>query len=158
MNRESLVELVYERTELDANVIDDLTENQMRDILGLNNPEPDAPPRERKRRPIHARAVVPKLLSFEFAEYRGALVRMETFNNGDVVRVHCGDRVQWRGRTVSAGIVLHWLRTGETVARVPRKPKPFRAVVRVGGKVKHLGRFATEAERDAARFAFRLGV
>jgi len=75
-----------------------------------------------------------------------------------VVRVHCGERVQWRGRTVSASIVLHWLRSGEIVARVPREAKPFRAVVRVGGKVKHLGRFATEAERDTAVFSFRLGV
>jgi len=71
--------------------------------------------------------------------------------------VPVGSRLMWRGRVVSASIVLHWLRTGEVVARVPRADKkPFRAIVRDGAKTKHIGYFATEGERDAAILNYRL--
>lgn len=157
MNRKSLIELVYQRTDLDADVIDRLTNNELREILRMPPIDYDAPPPERKRRAIRPRAVPPKLTSFEFID-NGVLLRRETFNDDTVANVKCGARVQFEGRTVSASIVLHYLRTGERVARVPREAKPFRAVVRVGATVKHLGRFATEAEKDAAVFSFRLGV
>jgi hypothetical protein len=158
MNRESLIELVYQRTDLDADVIERLTNNELREVLRMPPIDYDAPPPERKRRAIRPRAVPPKLVSFEFIDGDGVLLRRENFNNDTVANVKCGKRVQFEGRTVSASIVLHYLRTGERVARVPREVKLFRAVVRVGGKVKHLGRFATEAERDTAVFSFRLGV
>ena len=97
-----------------------------------------------------------RLLHIDYLERQGNLVRVEHWSNGSRTEVRetmvKTGRVRWRGRTVSQSIVLHYLRTGEIVERVP-KPiglKPYRAVVRVGDKVKHLGYFATKEERDAA--------
>lgn len=97
-----------------------------------------------------------KLIYSDYIERQGNLVRVEQWSNGSRTEVResvvVTERVRWRGRTVSQSIVLHYLRTGEVVERVP-KPiglKPYRAVVRIGDKVKHLGYFSTEEERDAA--------
>jgi hypothetical protein len=69
----------------------------------------------------------------------------------------CGDRVNFEGRVKSSNIVKHYLLTGEWVKRVP-KPKRYRAAVRVGRLVLHLGYFASPEERDAAIFAYKLGI
>lgn len=72
----------------------------------------------------------------------------------------CGDRVRFGGRIYSAAVVSHYLQTGEIVERVPRaKVAPrFKAQVRDGARVRHLGYYASEEERDAAVFAYRLGI
>lgn len=69
----------------------------------------------------------------------------------------CGDRVTFDGRVLSSRAVLHYLTTGEWPSRTAKLER-FRAVVRCGKKTKHLGYFATREERDAAVFAWRLGV
>lgn len=156
MNRESLEELAFERTTLEADVIYALSYEQLRELLNMPPAKPvDAP---RKQRAIKPKIMALKVDRVDFVESKsGRLVRKETFTDGSIGYVRCGERVQWEGRTVSASIVLHWLRTGERVRRVPRTVKPFRAVVREGDKVKHLGRFATREERDAAVLSYRLG-
>lgn len=72
----------------------------------------------------------------------------------------CGDRVRFNGRTYRAAVVAHYLTTGEMLHRAPRPAKPprYKAQVRVGARVLHLGYFASVAERDAAVFAYRLGI
>lgn len=160
MNREALLELAYQRTELDGDVLDLLTDDQLGELLGSNSNKPEesvdlVKPLDQTPKP---KLQTLNRISFEYVESKsGKLVRRENYSNGSVVYVRCGERVQFNGRTVSASIVLHWVRTGELVARAPRPVKAFRAVVREGAKVKHLGRFATREERDAAVFAFRLG-
>lgn len=69
----------------------------------------------------------------------------------------CGSRVFYDGRTMSSSIVRYFLQTGEWVRRVP-KPRKYRAVVRDGKKTVHLGYFSTIEERNAAVFAYRIGV
>jgi hypothetical protein len=47
----------------------------------------------------------------------------------------------------------------ETVSQaLKRRGKPYRARVRDGARLIHLGYFATVEERDAAMFAYRLGI
>ena len=72
----------------------------------------------------------------------------------------CGGRVRFGGRIYSAAVVSHYLQTGEIVDRVPRAKtaQRFKAQVREGARVRHLGYFASEEERDAAVFAYKLGI
>jgi hypothetical protein len=100
------------------------------------------------------------------------LVRVERWNvpvpnetlTGEVLALReyvkpCGARVMWEGRLISASILRHFIETGEWVTRAPKgERKPFRAQVRQGEKLVHLGYFATREERDATIFAFKLGV
>ncbi len=71
--------------------------------------------------------------------------------------VKVGDRVTYEGIGYSSRILAHYLSTGEWVKRVT-KPKRYKAQVRAGKRVIHLGYFDSIAERDAAVFAYRLGV
>ena len=63
---------------------------------------------------------------------------------------------------VSASIVLHWLRTGEKVDKVPtarsRQLKRYRARLRVNGDLISLGYYATPDERDAVVSLARMGI
>lgn len=157
MSREALIELAYKRTTLDGDVIDSLTDDQLRTLCGLRTAA-EAAAKPRKQRAKMIRLPRPKVERVDYVESRsGNLVRREKYSDQSVAYVRCGERVQFEGRTVSASIVLHWVRTGERVTRAPRAVKSFRAVVREGAKVKHLGRFATREERDAALLAYRLG-
>ena len=71
-----------------------------------------------------------------------------------------GEQVRFGGRVYRSSRLAHLLMTGELPPRITNKPKipRYRAQVRVGDKVKHLGYFDTEAERDEAVFKFRLGL
>jgi len=94
--------------------------------------------------------------SYKFVEHNGQLMR-ENVRTGK--RYPCGKQVSWQGRTTRASIVLHWVRTGEHVARVPRSNLNFhRALVRVNGKLIHLGYFATVEDKMAAIFLHRIGL
>lgn len=150
MNHDQLVELVYKLPHLshiDFDVIESLSSTRLRNLLKPVEPAP------RKA----------ELISSTFIEVDGKLKRCEiwkTFKAGASSEVEhvipCGSQVTWNGQVVRASIVLHWVRTGETVKRAPKVAKPFRAVVRVGATVKHLGYFLTEAERDGAIFMHKL--
>lgn len=74
--------------------------------------------------------------------------------------VPCGDRVQFAGKTYSKRIVEHYLKTGELLHRAPRTTKgiQYRARVRTPNGLVHLGYFASQDERNAAVFSYRLGI
>ncbi len=156
MNREELEDAVYEMTGQDMDLIESLTDAELREILR---------PRESvKQKPRVKKAAIVKPVetcSIEYVEHEGALHKIERYTFRPSVRVACGDRVQFEGRTVSASIVLHWLRTGEIVKRVPRVRK-IKAAIRHNGRVIHLGRFETreavQAAKDAAKFRLSLGL
>lgn len=101
-----------------------------------------------------------RLIHSDYIERQGKLMRVEHWSNGsrtEAREVECASRVRWRGRVVSASIVLHHLRTGELVDRVPKPTglKPYRAVVRVGERTQHLGYYASQSERDQAVADFK---
>lgn len=156
MNREEMEDAVYEMTGQDMDLIESLTDAELLEILR---------PREAaKQKPQVKNVAIVKPVetcSTEYVEHEGALHKIERYTFRPSIRVACGDRVQFEGRTVSASIVLHWLRTGEMVKRVPRVKK-IKAAIRVGGRVVHLGRFdsreAVEAAKDAAKFRISLGL
>ena len=161
MNRESLIELAFQQTELDGDVIDGLTDTQLMELLGLQPAEPvesSKPAKPRKRRARKQYVKAPKIERVEFVIGKGgALVRKMTLSDESITYVRCGERVTFQGKQVSASKVLHWLKTGDWVDRAPRTAKPFRAVVREGRTVKHIGRYATEEERNSALVNYQLG-
>ena len=166
----------------DASQLEQLTDEQLREILGdaappaVVAPVEPAPRKERKKResrkPAPPVAVVPRTIGEAFALVDGRLMRRRVARVEVVQRdgerftrevehfATCGGRVRFGGRVYSAAVVLHYLQTGELVERVPRaKVAPrYRARVRDGARVVHLGYFATVEERDAAIFAYRLGI
>jgi hypothetical protein len=155
MTREDMIERVYAKTELDFDQIEALSDEQLRELLGLNAEpvKPKKPPR------IESPQIKPLMIGYDFTEHEGALYRLETWRTGDAeqqFRVRCANTVKFEGRSVSASIVLHWLRTGELVRRVPRERKTWQAAIRENGKVKHIGRFTTKEQRDAAVLMYRL--
>ena len=164
-----MIEAVYAKTDLDMDLIDAMTDEQLRDILELSrkpeNPEPvnnapaivqPVPPK-----PLKVIKKAPRIISTEYVEHEGALFVLRTFSDGSEALVRTGERVRFNGRVVSASIVLHWVRTGEIVPRAPRVKKT-RAIVRAGERVIHLGYFATpeaaEAAKRDAKFKLSLGL
>lgn len=139
-------------------------------------PVEPVPPKERKKRESRKAAapvaVIPRTIGEAFALVDGRLMRRRVARVEVVQRdgerftrevehfTPCGGRVRFGGRVYSAAVVAHYLQTGEIVERVPRaKVAPrFKAQVREGARVRHLGYFATVEERDAAIFAYRLGI
>ena len=166
----------------DASQLEQLTDEQLREILGdaappvVVAPVEPAPRKERKKResrkPAPPVAVVPRTIGEAFALVDGRLMRRRVARVEVVQRdgerftrevehfAPCGGRVRFGGRVYSAAVVLHYLKTGELVHRAPRAAKPprYKAQVRDGARVVHLGYFATVEERDAAVFAYRLGI
>lgn len=154
-------------------------EEQRREWQSLAQDEP-APPVERepvkrephKPKPAPPVVITPRTISEAFALVDGQLMR-RTVARVEVVQrdnvrfsreveqlTPCGDRVRFGGRTYRAAVIAHYLKTGELVHRAPRAAKPprYRARVRTPGGLVHLGYFASVAERDAAIFAYRLGI
>lgn len=139
-------------------------------------PVEPAPRKERKKRESRKAAppvaVIPRTIGEAFALVDGRLMRRRVArvevvqrNNERFTRevehfTLCGGRVRFGGRVYSAAVVAHYLQTGEIVERVPRaKVAPrYRARVRTPEGLLHLGYFATVEERDAAIFAYRLGI
>ena len=157
LTREQLEDLACDKTGLDIPDVEHMTDIQLEELAGMH--EPPATPAPRKQRtPAPAKPAPPVLLDTELIEHNGHLCRRLTYSHGPACIVRTGERVQFEGRTVSAALVLHYLRTGERVTRLPRAIKAHRAVIRHNGRVIHLGRFATETEAVAARDAARLRV
>ena len=166
MTREELEDLVWElpsirHSQIDFPEIQRMSDQQLKEMLaGTTNLT-----RESKRviRPFRQPRSPSRLLSVDYIERDGELMRSEIWMSGaathQVVKP-CGKRVYWRGRTISASILLHWIRTGELVQRVPKPVglKPYRAVVWIDGKAKHLGYFATQEARDEAVMLAKLGI
>jgi hypothetical protein len=172
MTRTELEDLVWELPSIKASGVDfdfieGMTDTELRDLLKPAKPEPvEIEKPEEPAKVARIRFPAPRCVAFEYVERDGRLKRLETWehqNAGgtwtDTIEVVCGGRVTFEGRVVSASLVLHWLRTGELVKRAPRaNAKPFRASIRVSGRVVHLGYFATIAECDAAREKARFNL
>lgn len=156
MTRDELLEAVYNLTGGDFDIIELMSDAQLREVLNPSTPATPAPVATKPQRV--AKPAPPVLLDSELIEHNGHLCRRLTYSHGPACIVRTGERVLFEGRTVSAALVLHYLRTGERVARLPRAIKAHRAVIRHNGRVVHLGRFATAAEAVAARDAARLRV
>lgn len=184
MNREERLKLedrIFDLSNLDMLDIEAMTDDDLIDWMTRHElakqareveqvkPERESVQRSRERAPRVKRLQSVKL-GETFVEKDGKLYRRESWLTFDMfgseaerdIDIPCGQRVRWEGRLVSASVVLHWVRTGERVYRVPKPlkspAKPFRAVVWHQGKARHLGCFATAEERDAATFAFKLGL
>lgn len=168
MTHAELVERAFNLPELreyDLEVIDAMPDSKLREILGIPEPAPIVEPLERKPRQKNPRIRKPERVAVELVARDGCLMRRESWrtfaaDGSATIRdefIPCGARVVWRGRVVSSSIVLHYLQTGQIVSRVARaEKKPYRAVVRDGSRVRHLGYFATAEERDAAVLMYRL--
>lgn len=134
------------------------------------------PPKIRKpkasKKPAPPEYVKPRTIADAFVLVNGELMRRrvalvevvlrsgERFTRQTEKLFPCGDRVRFGDRVYLSPVVAHYLNTGELLNRAPRdKPAPrYKAQVRDGARVVHLGYFASEAERDAAVFSYRLGI
>jgi hypothetical protein len=163
----------------DANKLEQLSDNELLELLGegmVQTIEPkQKPKRGAKKNPkpkiMPPERVTPRTINEAFVVVNGQLMRRHValvyVENRDTKQTYkqpvehltpCGSRVRWQGRTYYSSVLIHWLTTGEQVARAPRQPKPkrYKAQVRLGQVVKHLGYFATPEERDGAILMFRL--
>lgn len=161
LTREQLEDLACDKTGLDMPDVMHLSDKELEHLAGLS--EPTATPAPRKpRTPAPAKPARPIMLGAELIDHNGALHRRIEYSDRSVAIVRTGERVLFEGRTVSAALVLHYLRTGERVTRMPRSVKTHQAAIRHNGRVIHLGRFATAAEalaaRDAARMRIAIGL
>lgn len=165
---DELVELVFNLprfAEIDFELIDGMPDFKLREILGI--PEPSAPVERKNKLGRKAKPVIrqPHRIDCEYFELDGRLMRRETWRrysvdgmwSDDAFEVPCANRVLWEGRRVAAGVVLHWLKTGEKLPRLMKQLKPHRGRVRgADGALVHLGYFATAEERDAAVLMYKL--
>lgn len=165
-SHDELVEKVFNLprfAEIDFDIIDMMPDTKLREILGI----PEAQPVRKNKRGRTPKPLIrkPHCVESEFIELNGQLMRREvwrrySFDNrfvDEIYKVPCAASVLWEGRRVSAGVVLHWLRTGEKLPRLTKQRKPYRARVRgAGGALVHLGYFASSEERDAAILNYRL--
>lgn len=154
---------------IDMDVIESMTDQDLRELLAKDEPaKPEQPiePRQQFYKPVVAK-VEPQTLDEAFAVSNGRLMRrivtrhtLGQFASETVHLAPTGDRVRFAGRLYRSSHLLHWLQTGQWVTRMSRaKAAPrFKAQVRIGAKVLHLGYFASKEERDAAVFAYKLGI
>lgn len=170
LNRQALEDAVYDSyRDMDMSSIQRMPDAKLqwlldekrtkRDIKKQDRIEQVKPPKLPKPDPAKW-----EKLSAAFEVRDGVLVHVErwlvTSSEGQSGREYvqrCGERIWYEGRSRSSSIVRWYLLTGEWVRRIP-KPQRFRAVVREGKRTKHLGYFASAEERDAAVFAWRLGI
>lgn len=161
--------------DIEPRTIESLTVNQLRSLLSDLKPEkPEKPekaenadkpaqPKLVESAPVEPAPVIdtsPQRLENAFCVRDGRLYRLEVLG-GITYTIPCGPRVRFNDRVFSARVVMHYLLTGDLLSRAHRTtavPKPFRARIRSGGRLVHLGYFATAEERDAAVFAHRLGL
>lgn len=136
--------------------------------------KPEPKPRKPKasKKPAPPQHIKPRTIEDAFVVVNGELLRRrvaivevvqkdnERFSRQTEALVPCGDRVRFGDRVLLSKVVAHYLTTGEMLTRAPREPRTprFKAQVRDGARVLHLGYFATEEERNAAVFAHKLGI
>ncbi|OBQ32296.1 MAG: hypothetical protein AN487_22640 [Anabaena sp. CRKS33] len=87
----------------------------------------------------------------------GQLVTEWTDATGAKIVRPAASRVTWQGRQVAASVLLRYLLTGKW-SRKGGTAKRYQAVVWHEGRSKYIGRFESIEERDAAIFAFKIGV
>jgi hypothetical protein len=161
LNRQALEDAVYSAyPDLEMSDIERLPSEKLDYMLGVRQGRWKLP---RAKKSAEDKTTWHKT-SERFEVRNGSLVHIESWrvsnDAGHDLREYvqqCGERIIFEGRIRSSSIVAHYLTTGQWVKRIP-KPRRVRAVVRNGARVVHLGYFATVAERDAAVFAYKLGI
>lgn len=178
VNRETLENAVYDAfPDLNMSDIERMNTYQLERLIELTRPKPaklecvkpSTPKVRESKKPAPPVVIAPRTISEAFALVDGQLMRrtvarVEVVQRGFSREVEnltpCGDRVRFDGRTYRAAVVAHYLKTGELVDRVPRAANPprYRARVRTPGGLVHLGYFGSVEEREAAIFAYKLGI
>lgn len=165
--REALEDKVWslpriQALKIDFDVIADMSDEELNDVLYQKIRERRAAKAAQLPKPVYPK---PHRIGYHFAERDGKLIRIERWKHYgvggswiDEVEAPTGNRVKWGDKVVSSSIVLHYVRTGERLDRLPRLKKPHRAMLRVGGVVTHVGYYATREERDEALALARMGI
>jgi hypothetical protein len=157
---------------VDMSIIESMSDAELHHLLSkvdaVEQVKPDEPVRvkEQVAKPVVDR-VEGLTLEDSFVVSGGRLMRrvvmrhtVGQFASETVQLEPIGERVRFAGRVYRVSHLMHYFQTGEWIKRVSRvKSSPrYKAQVRNGARVLHLGYFASEAERDAAVFAYKLGL
>jgi len=170
--REQLEDAVFDAyPSLDMDVIESMPDDELRHLLNKDKPEAvkPKPVKEPKRVAIKPtiERIEPEALEDAFIVANGRLMRrlivrqtIGQFSSETVQLEPVGERVRFAGRIYRVSHLLHWFTTGEWIKRVSKaeKVQRYRARVRTSNGLVHLGYFASQSERDAAVFAYRLGI
>jgi hypothetical protein len=170
MNREQLEDAVSDAyPTVDMSVIESFSDEELRHLLVKDEPVKQVKPESVKEQVI--KPTVERVeglgLNESFAVVNGRLMRrvvmrhtVGQFASETVQLEPIGERVRFAGRIYRVSHLLHYFETGEWIKRVNRvKSSPrYRARVRTSNGLLHLGYFATVEERDAAVFAYKLGL
>lgn len=168
--REQLEDAVFDAyPSIDMDVIESLTTEELRNLLSKGEPAKPEPVKEPKQPIAKAKIerIEPEALENAFTVSNGRLMRrlivrqtIGQFSSETVQLEPVGERVRFAGRIYRVSHLLYWFKTGEWIKRVSKvqRAKRYKAQVRVGARVLHLGYFASQSERDAAVFAYRLGI
>ncbi len=168
--RQQLEDAVFDAyPTLDMDVIESMPIDELHHLLNKVKPEQLEQVEEPKQSPIKRVSVKvePQTLEDAFVVSEGRLMRrlvtrhtLGQFTSETVHFAPTGERVSFAGRTYRATHLMHYLTTGEWVLRIDKRVsvKRYKAQVRDGARVLHLGYFATVEERDAAVFSYRLGI
>lgn len=170
MNREQLEDAVFDAyPTADMSIIESFSDDELRHLLAKDEPAKQAKPVRVKEQAIKPKVERVEGLTLDeaFAVSGGRLMRrvvmrhtVGQFASETVHLEPIGERVRFAGRVYRVSHLMHYFKTGEWIKRVVKVKSPprYRARVRTSSGLLHLGYFATEAERDAAIFAYRLGL
>jgi len=159
----TLEDKVYDlHAELDMTDIQRMSDEQLTNLINLSRPSSRSMVDQPKPAKV-ARAAKPQWqkVSANYEVRDGQLCMVEQWRKNGIVSEKiepCKPRVTYEGKQVSASILMHYLTTGEWVKRLVKPAKPYKAVAYVNNKTVHLGYFATLEQKDAAIFAFKLGI
>jgi hypothetical protein len=176
MNRESREQLEDAVSDayptVDMSVIESFSDEELHHLLSkvdaVEQVKPDKPVRVKEQviKPTIER-VDGLTLEDSFIVSEGRLMRrvvvrqsVGQFASETIHLEPLGERVRFAGRVYRVSHLIHYFQTGDWIKRVTKVKKAprFKAQLRDGARVLHLGYFATEGERDAAVFAYRLGL
>jgi hypothetical protein len=171
--REQLEDAVFDAyPTLGMDVIESLSTEELRHLLSKGEtakPEQVEEPKQPKQSAIKPtiERIEPQAVEDAFTVVNGRLMRRVTVRQtvgqfiGESVQLEpVGERVRFAGRIYRVSHLLHWFKTGEWVKRVSKteKVQRYRARVRTSNGLVHLGYFASQSDRDAAVFAYKMGI
>jgi hypothetical protein len=157
---------------VDMSIIESMSDAELHHLLSkvdaVEQVKPDKPVRVKEQvvKPVIER-VEGLTLEDSFVVSEGRLMRrvvvrqsIGQFASETVHLEPLGERVRFAGRVYRVSHLIHYFQTGEWIRRISKAEKAprYRARVRTPSGLIHLGYFATEAERDAAVFAHKLGL
>ena len=168
--RQQLEDAVFDAyPSLDMDVIESMPVDELHHLLNKVKPEQLEQVEEPKQSPVKRVSVKvePQTLEDAFVVSEGRLMRrmvtrhtLGQFTSETVHFAPTGERVSFAGRVYRATHLMHYLTTGQWIVRIDKRVsvKRYKAQVRIGARVLHLGYFASQEERDAAIFSYRLGI